>query len=97
MLVLSYCTWLQLIYNGGFVNRGKQSNACSSRVATLYLIGHWVIWFIPCQCPESQLTDALCLILLASPAHLGPFAQLDLIPEEMKIALIPWLPGGSYA
>lgn len=59
-------------------------------------VGLWVVQLILSQCPESQLTDALCLVLLANPVHLGPFAQLDWIPEDMKIALIPWPPGGSY-
>lgn len=101
MLVLSYYTWHR-IHNGGFLCQQRQQTdertgpAPKSRVATLCLVGLWVVYLILSQCPESQLTDALCLVLLANPVYLGSFAQLDLIPEDMKIALIPWLPGGSY-
>lgn len=83
MLVLSSRGWLQLIDTGGFVNRGTaDSSACSK--ATLYLTGLGMGWS---SLFSAVLTDALCLALQANPSHLGPFAQLDLVPEEMKLHL----------
>lgn len=46
--------------------------------------------------PVAGTADGLCLVLLAIPLHLGHLLSWIWSQGEMKIALILWLPGGSY-
>lgn len=92
MLVLSSHGRLQLIDTGGFVNRGTaDSSACSK--ATLYLTGYrdGVVQLILCRADRCSLPCSP-----SQPFTSGSICSTGFGPRGNEIALILWLPGGSY-